>query len=1484
MIAIVNPCRLLSYTMSDNLNWPVSSFNSQTTSAGTNYQQSVPSGSISDLVADQAAHLTPFPCYTTQHGPPYLQQHLRGASHSPSHSQYIPSQEPQYRSPGCTADNQYIISPHHQVPPHYNACARPHKHFSGPIPLHRLPDPIPQCRNHLLDPIPHPPSNLFDPSSPYVPQPPVSVSLDVAGGSSHKSDLQFTGHIGNTLPGPSLQPSLVSRPPMHRMLPPPSATSFIAQPNPSPSPCASQQSYSNQQSLHLAVYNSVPSDPKRKCFPRPGNPSLSAIDHAQNSLSGVTSAPVVVSTFSTSSHQNTYSSTSESDKHTSSQLRSVPCSSSLPRSSFNLAFEKLIRICPRWHNFGLALGLSKNVLDRISNDNHEKCEPCLREVLALRIRKSSLTWREVIVALSSPTVLDNELAEEVESEFIDCLDAPLQIDSVTLSSHASAGAFTVNPPDCVVMYASFLKSKYKCMSILPDTWPPPLAGQDHFTNLALIERRKLLRLPEAKSKHSIEYDYAYGNVDNIVERKQAIKLEDLFKLLPGENFSQDQFIILMDGAPGVGKTTISRKICKDWSENELGVNFNLVILLPLRELIIGCHDDSNFSLADLVRADDPELKDQVVKYLQKTSGTGVLFIFDGFDELGTYHRTKQSLFLDIVKGNKLHCCSVLITSRTYASGSLKEINHINRHVEVLGFKKQQINSCIRKNITDKDKAKQLLQMLKERLDIVSLCYIPLNCRIVLYVYQQQYTLPDTLTQLYEVFILYTIKHYAEKISATQDVDLDEVKQTNSVHSLPSVIIKNLDYLSHIAYAGMLEDKLVFEYSEIKQSINALSLGLLNMIDTVTNCGEEHYYQFLHFTLQEFLAAWHVKKTMTGEEKLEFLKQRQNEDRFRITLLFLSGLTGLDFLPDNQPFPVHSAINLTVDNPRFKRTRKGRAKFLFLAQILYESNKSSCDCLVLALSAKVFDFSSYSLSYFDCIVLANFFSLTPEDYIWDSINLSNCHLTADCLQILLCKHHSKKQVPIFNTTTTLDLGGNSLDVSISWLLPLSSEGSQIKEMVPFSGIKLHYNIDGKLLRVDMNLETANLKQFKEGSIRTLLANNILVFEVNITNIINMTDDVTDWLGTINNLKQLSLEYYLYPDSPEASAIQAILINYKGLQRLAVKCDEDDLVVEITKDICSIVDFTITGRFYFYDQLYFAMFQGMLLNKSVSFSKLILFHRDDSEYYVFYTKNFLTVRTRKIYSVLNFVSSVTSKNSLTELTLHNYNTSSSIPINIVFVSLETLPLLATLIFDTSVFKFDAFSDFLCATTSVKHLTFKDCDFINLGKLCYSLIDNLSLKELLFINCHSYVERNCSELGDLLSFFSSAQINKLQNLRKFKFCVDVTMSEWYSHGRSLIQAVCNMIIHNTVIQELTFNCSLFEEDPKMFLVSLSECTTPKVIFIVGAHSTSNLNRVLLEQYSADLCEHPNYATLKIGMVDLKWTPLPNDDCFQCSLGEWL
>ena len=563
------------------------------------------------------------------------------------------------------------------------------------------------------------------------------------------------------------------------------------------------------------------------------------------------------------------------------QLPSVAMSSQAISASdqFTKIYEKVFPACAKWYNLGLALGVDTGTLDAIKLTHNNECGACVRETLKKINQTKNLSWTDIVTALKNPIVGQNALADSIQREFVQ-----------ETTSQSSSEPSIVSFPECVCEYASFLKRKYKKMPTFPDDWPPRLKDEK-FLKLALIERSQQIQLPQAKRTESIQYDYATGNNDNIIARKQEITLENIFSLPPGNSTNNEpyNFIVLMDGAPGVGKTTLTRKICIDWAEGNLLTDHQIVILKPMREM----RDHTTTSLSDILVADDPELKEEVIKHIQKTSGSGVMFIFDGFDELSSEQQDDtNTLFRQMIDGNKFDKCSVLVTSRTYASDPIQEINRVNRHVEVLGFKEEDIQRCIKQNITDKKKAQTLLQMLKTRLDIVSLCYIPLSCRIVLYVYQQLGTLPDTLTQLYEKFILHTIKHYKNKISVIKDKT--SIQQANSMELLPKQVMDYLNDLSKVAYVGIDENKLVFEYAELQTDANGeinktLELGLLNTIGELV----PYYYQFLHLTIQEFLAAKHLA-SWSNEELLRFFETNLFEKRFRMTLIFLSGLTQLQF--------------------------------------------------------------------------------------------------------------------------------------------------------------------------------------------------------------------------------------------------------------------------------------------------------------------------------------------------------------------------------------------------------------------------------------------------------------------------------------------------------------------------------------------------------------------------------------------------------------
>ena len=700
------------------------------------------------------------------------------------------------------------------------------------------------------------------------------------------------------------------------------------------------------------------------------------------------------------------------------------------------------------------------------------------------------------------------------------------------------------------------------MSVLPDPdWPPAITTEQHYTNLALIERERH-GLPGADTSETMAYDYAHGKIDNIVARKQEIKLEAAFLPIIDPGSKESRLTILMNGAPGVGKTTISRKVCIDWANGEILQKYQLVILVPLREVIINKSVCEN--LVNLLQG-DPELKEKIVQHLHKTYGANVFLIFDGFDELSSQQRNVQSLFLDIIKGSQFHRCSVLVTSRPYASGSLRRMKRVNRHVEVLGFTKKQIEGCIHKNVPEVE-AKQLIQKLKERLDIGSICYIPLNCRIVLFVYsQQKYNLPATLTQLYEVFILHTLKHHAEKI--TQDPTIiEEIQEASDIQNLPQSVQTQLDSLSEMAFSGIDKDQLVFNNEELKTSTNVLSLGLLNAIETFTISGSWKLFQFLHLTIQEFLAARHIASgVMSAVEKAVFMKSHINNERFRMTLLFISGLTHLSFLPPGEPLLKGQTIDLSNHDVSYDANK---AKFIFLAQLFYESNDPSSQWLLSSLSSIVLDLSSHRLSRFDCLVLAHFLSSTPQDHVWEAINFYDCELTGDCLEILLSKYHSSEPgAPAVTLTKILNVSSNIVTgPSVVSLFKALERNTCLKTLdLSHKSITAgdHSEAVGQaiegMLRVNQSLQVLELSgcyldDTVIGHIATGLTNNTTLQELNIGNNLSVTSDelVQLFQAIQNGTTSLQKLHTSYNDlqSEGIIALSQMLLHNKTITALSI----------------------------------------------------------------------------------------------------------------------------------------------------------------------------------------------------------------------------------------------------------------------------------------------------------------------------------------------
>ena len=490
--------------------------------------------------------------------------------------------------------------------------------------------------------------------------------------------------------------------------------------------------------------------------------------------------------------------------------------------------------------------------------------------------------------------------------------------------------------------------------------------------------------------------------------------------------------MLIDGGPGMGKTTSIRTICIKWSMGELLKHFKLVILISLRETKVMSIKD----LFHFIAFDDQELVKAVIDYVEYTHGKEILFIFDGFDELNPEERIKDSLCLRIIKGDILTECSVIVTSRPHASECLLEQKiHFLIHVEILGFNKAQVHSCIKNSILAEDLhvAEVLISEFEERPSILSLCYVPLNCAIMISIHDQfRSNFPDTQTKLFQYFILGMLKRYAVVV---KDENLKNELDCCPVDSgLPKSIEPSLTALGKLAYVGIQENKFIFSYTEIKNCfpdvheclssrhpVERFCLGLMTSTVFTSDSGcRTRKYQFLHSTIQEYLAAIYClsasfKELTSFEAKVDFLRRCLRKSQFKQFVLFYAGLSKLKgLLPVLEKLLHFNTFNIL--------SFVGLSNMLTYCHLTFESqNFCLFQHLYFCLSNKsVMVFKGTTLSAMDCTVIAHF--LCSTGHSWKELNFQNCHLNAqsmDALSQVFIKYYDSNTL----TFESVDLSDN-----------------------------------------------------------------------------------------------------------------------------------------------------------------------------------------------------------------------------------------------------------------------------------------------------------------------------------------------------------------------------------------------------------------------------------------------------------------------------
>ena len=366
-------------------------------------------------------------------------------------------------------------------------------------------------------------------------------------------------------------------------------------------------------------------------------------------------------------------------------------------------------------------------------------------------------------------------------------------------------------------------------------WPP--VKVTNFINLALIK------------DHTSWRQTIQGPVDEVVGEKEGITYQQIF-----DNLTKLKFI-LFQGRPGSGKTTLMTKISQDWANN-LFLGSTLLFFIPLRRL----NTFHERTLATLIQVACPPFKpDEITsleRAIQRIDGKNVVFIFDGFDEYSPIS-DDNDIILSLMNNfrNFLRDALIVVSSRPAACQQLRR--YADKQIEVVGFLKEHIVHYIQSYyFNDKQKAEDLLRHLVLHPNLMNMCYLPLHCAMLVFLYDGTAILPQTETEFYKHFTISMLLRSQCKREGGPGTSLTSFDQ------LPPKDKIIFDKVCKLAFKATVAKKQVFMRSELREiafesgstGSDEGCLGLIVIDRYFMRFGLDETYTFLHLTFQEFLAA------------------------------------------------------------------------------------------------------------------------------------------------------------------------------------------------------------------------------------------------------------------------------------------------------------------------------------------------------------------------------------------------------------------------------------------------------------------------------------------------------------------------------------------------------------------------------------------------------------------------------------------------------
>ena len=419
-----------------------------------------------------------------------------------------------------------------------------------------------------------------------------------------------------------------------------------------------------------------------------------------------------------------------------------------------------------------------------------------------------------------------------------------------------------------------------------------------YTNLVVIQNRETHDFTENRKEQLKVYPRSRE------EKLQPKSLEDLL------DFESKKFLIV--GRPGIGKTLCCIKLLRDWALDEVfkatssaKVHFNAAFFVKFRRF----NSADELSLKDLLIQSEyyptRHMDDKVWNRLQKNP-EGVLMLFDGFDEFehnenitaaSTYPRSiedkkpLQILYQWLVTGKLLKDALIVTTTRPTALSGIAHLK-FDKTFEVLGFSTEQIKEYINKFAgDDKEAGETLWRHISSNMNLLSLCYIPVNSfimcsslsEIMRFESSGSVTLPSKLTTIFKIAVkVFYFKH------AIEFRDQHFTRENFLSDNLPLAVEEKFEKLGRVAFEGIKEGKLILGGNEVQGMGNSALFHRLPDRQ-IAGLKDEQQFCFIHLTIQEFFAARHMASDLDETELRNFVSENIKNGKWQLVFQFLAGL-------------------------------------------------------------------------------------------------------------------------------------------------------------------------------------------------------------------------------------------------------------------------------------------------------------------------------------------------------------------------------------------------------------------------------------------------------------------------------------------------------------------------------------------------------------------------------------------------------------------